>query len=156
MPFDKSKYPLHWKQFSEYIRFDRAQDRCERCQVRNGAYVVRGKLKDRVFWFDLANGECGDAETGVLHGRVHFSQIPLGHKETKIVLTVAHLDHEEGVCRCKAETGLKCAKPEHVLALCQRCHLALDMPKHIANRKKTLTARKDAGRGLFERMGSIL
>jgi hypothetical protein len=110
---DQSIYPPYWKQFSLYIRKERAKDRCEQCTARNGYLRVTT-------------------------GRI-----------TKIVLTVAHLDYDGGPCDCKARTGRKCARPNHVKALCQRCHLAMDMPHHIANRQKSLAEKKDAGRHLF-------
>ena len=40
----------------------------------------------------------------------------------KVVLTVAHLDHDEANC------GL-----ENLRALCQRCHLRYDLQQHMAN-----------------------
>jgi len=32
---NKSKYPKNWKQVSEYIRFQRAQNKCEWCGAKN-------------------------------------------------------------------------------------------------------------------------
>lgn len=45
---------------------------------------------------------------------------------TKVVLTIAHLDHD----KLNHEV-----KDERLMALCQACHLALDLPHHIQNRK---------------------
>jgi hypothetical protein len=45
---------------------------------------------------------------------------------TRIVLSIAHLDHD----KINHEV-----KDERLQALCQACHLALDMPVHIANRR---------------------
>ena len=70
-------------------------------------------------------------------------------KMTKIVLPVAHLDNTGGICDCKRRTGRKCAIPEHVLALCQKCHLQMDLPHHLANRRKSAASAKDAERSLF-------
>jgi len=48
------------------------------------------------------------------------------HPETgsRVVLTVAHLNHVKHDVR-----------DENLAALCQRCHLAYDLPRHIRNRK---------------------
>lgn len=65
------------------------------------------------------------------------------HPETgsKVILTVAHLDGKDGVCNCEKETGRKCAKAEHVAALCQRCHLTYDADRHKFNARRTRAAR---------------
>lgn len=49
-----------------------------------------------------------------------------GFKFTKIVLTIAHLDHD----KLNHEV-----KDERLAALCQRCHLLYDLDRHISNRK---------------------
>ena len=110
MPFDRSKYPKWWKQFSAHIRFERAGNCCEKCGIENGTVNDRGSV---------------------------------------VVLTVAHLDDAEGVCDCLDRHGLKCTRSDHVLALCQACHLKLDHPKHVANRLRTLAEKKDSERGLL-------
>lgn len=35
MPIDYSEYPDNWHEISEYIRFERAKNRCETCGVEN-------------------------------------------------------------------------------------------------------------------------
>jgi hypothetical protein len=148
---DMSIYPPYWKQFSEHIRFERAGNKCEQCTVPNGKYVARGYLdadRKRPFWFDDDTGEVFCGMTGILLGRARDYELNID-RETLIVLTVAHLDYDGGPCDCKQRTGLKCARRDHVLALCQRCHLAMDLPKHIANRQASLAEAKDAARGLF-------
>lgn len=44
---------------------------------------------------------------------------------SRVVLTVAHLDHDPGNC-----------DPENLRCLCQRCHLTYDAPHHARTRKK--------------------
>jgi|SRR5580765_3485483 len=114
MPIDYSFYPPYWKQFSLYIRKERAGDRCEECGIQNGVENERGSI---------------------------------------VVLTVAHMDWENGPCDCKQRTGMKCARPDHVLALCQADHLKRDIPKHIARRQRTLANQKDAERPLLPQIG---
>lgn len=47
-------------------------------------------------------------------------------KLTKIVLTIAHLDHDKENHK---------VTDDRLKALCQKCHLQLDMPHHVNNRK---------------------
>ena len=49
---------------------------------------------------------------------------------SKVVLTVAHLDHDTTNNRS-----------ENLRAWCQRCHLTYDAQHHAANRRKTLRRR---------------
>jgi len=149
MPFNRKHYVPYWRQFSEYIRFERAGNRCERCKVENGAIVERGFLEETkktpIYWID---GATHNARTGELIGWFRSYEVNL-ERTSKIVLTVAHLDHRGGVCRCKWAYGFKCAKPSHVRALCQSCHLALDREKHLAVQAKNRAIKKDAQRGLL-------
>ncbi len=94
---NRDRYPVNWKAISRRIRRDRAGWRCE------------------------CTGQCGtDHEIPALgihpphrcnarNGRSHPVTL------SKVVLTVAHLDHTPENC---ADTNL--------LAMCQRCHLAYD------------------------------
>ena len=45
---------------------------------------------------------------------------------SKVILTVAHLDHIPSNCN-----------PENLKALCQRCHLTYDAKHHADNARKT-------------------
>lgn len=110
MAFDRTKYPPYWKIFSRYIREERAQNKCEKCGIENGAINARGST---------------------------------------VVLTTAHLDFDGGICQCRRIYGRKCARPDHVMAMCQRCHLALDRPYHIKKRRRNALLRKDEQRGLL-------
>lgn len=149
MAFNPKIYPPYWRQFSEYIRFVRAGGKCERCGAPNGEIVERGYLdagKETPVWWD--EGATYDARSGKFLGWYRSYEIVLT-RLSKIVLTVAHLDHRGGVCQCKRIFGVKCAKPSHVLALCQSCHLSLDRPKHLAVQAKNRALKKDAQRGLL-------
>ena len=61
-----------------------------------------------------------------------------GQRATRIVLTIAHLDH----------TPENCAD-DNLQALCQRCHLRHDHELHQRNAAATRRSRKAAG-DLFE------
>lgn len=150
MPCDYKKYAPYWKQFSEYIRFERAKNQCEKCDAPNGEVIERGfifaTLQD--YWMDEMGARC--ANTGKYLGEFRSDEVEV-LRYVRIVLTVAHLDREpDGVCRCEKEFGAKCAKPSHVLALCQRCHLIYDKAKHAKNRQNSLRIQKDSARRLFE------
>lgn len=107
---DRNNYPKEWEAFSLSIRRDRATYRCE-CE-----------------------GECG------LHGPSMFKPgtrrcVEINGQPAKwargvIMLTVAHLNANGGVCACEP----LCANPAHVKAMCQRCHLRYDLDRHVTNR----------------------
>ena len=62
---------------------------------------------------------------GVLNGSYRFRPTsPDDFKKVKIVLTVAHLDHDKNNNRFS-----------NLAALCQRCHLNYDRKRHVENRK---------------------
>src|SRR5512142_3562310 len=99
-------YPPNWEEISRRIRYERAQGQCE------------------------CLGECGlhhDHRCDERDGE------PAKWARGKVMLTVAHLDHADGPCRCKEQTGQKCSEPDHLKAMCQRCHLRLDHPHHMRN-----------------------
>jgi predicted nuclease with RNAse H fold len=55
---------------------------------------------------------------------------------SKVILTVAHLNHIKEDCR-----------DDNLRALCQRCHLNYDRPHHIANRKRNAATRREEETG---------
>jgi hypothetical protein len=63
-----------------------------------------------------------------------------------IVLTTAHL--WRGPCAEHAAAGVKCGELAHLAHMCQACHLAYDLPHHVANARATRRAKK-ATRDLF-------
>lgn len=78
------------------------------------------------------DGECGvnhDGRCSAMHGEPH----PI--TESIVVLTTAHL-HDSAPENC-ADDNLK--------AMCQRCHLRLDIHIHKANALRTRTAEMRAG-----------
>lgn len=107
-PENKARYPKDWKQIRERILV-RANHRCEFCGVGNYAY--RNKTTGEVTRNEMQveTWTCVD-----------------GDKVTRIVLTIAHLDHVPENC---ADDNLK--------ALCQKCHLAYDHDHHQKNARNT-------------------
>jgi hypothetical protein len=95
-PENRSKYPKNWKQISEYIRFNRARNKCEVCGAINYSWVNR-------FTRELCLPDEEDA--------------------IKIILTVAHLDHNPENCDYN-----------NLKAMCQKCHNNYD----IRHRRQTI------------------
>jgi hypothetical protein len=84
-PENKARYPANWKEISKDIRFNRAENKCERCGAINHQ---------------------PHPETG-----------------SKVILTVAHLDHQPENCDYS-----------NLMAMCQKCHNNYDKQ----HRKKTI------------------
>lgn len=84
---NKKRYPPNWKEISEYVRFERAENKCEVCGAEN--YKPH-------------------PETG-----------------SKVILTVAHLDHTPENCDL-----------DNLKAMCQKCHLTYDSNIHLVNRMR--------------------
>lgn len=120
MPIDYSEYPADWKEISRRIRFERAKNQCEQCGLVNGAIIIRNKNGT---YRHICGTEYDWIRSKVRNGYSHASALKrLGF--TKVVLTVAHLNEDKHDVR-----------DENLKALCQRCHLLLDLKKHIRNRK---------------------
>lgn len=111
MPIDYSQYHPKWSLISRLIRFHRAKNCCEQCGAPNGQLIYR-PIKGSDEWRLWPEGMQSEALTLD------------GYKSTKIVLTVAHLDHNK-----------KHNRFWNLKALCQRDHLRLDIMQHIDNRK---------------------
>lgn len=124
--------PAEWKKIRARI-LARAGGVCEcrgecgarhqggRCAVANGAYVVRRTHPD---------------------GSIEASPRPASSPyATRIVLTIAHLDHDP---TRNDDANLR--------ALCQLCHLRYDRHEHAKNAAATRARRRDGAsgqRGLF-------
>jgi len=111
MPIDYRDYHPDWKAISLRIRKEMAQDRCEWCGRANGSVWLRGPGPDAE-WTPAAEGHQADA------------LLECGYRFTRVVLTVAHVDHDK---TNNAEDNLA--------ALCQRCHLNHDRKQHAENRR---------------------
>jgi 5-methylcytosine-specific restriction endonuclease McrA len=137
-PENRKRYPKNWKQISEDIRFNRAQNKCEVCGVSNHAVGYR-KLKqfvplDRANNFDYYAGQGLDAVTKEMLtfkkartiAEIANDYYNLGYKCIVIVLTVAHLDHNP---ENNDYSNLK--------AMCQKCHNSYDAPHRRQTFKKS-------------------
>jgi hypothetical protein len=99
-PENKKLYPKNWNEISRDIRFNRAQGKCEICGVVNYSYINR-----------LTRDIC----------------LPDEESAIRIILTVAHLDHDPANC-----------DSENLKAMCQKCHNNYDIShrKHTRNESK--------------------
>lgn len=103
-PENKARYPKDWKLIRQRIAA-RAHFRCEQCHVPNHAFrnTVTGEWTNNVMQAD---------DWALLDG----------DKVTRIVCTVAHLDHIPEHC-----------DDSNLRYWCQRCHLAYDQEHHQKN-----------------------
>ena len=116
MPIDYKRYPPNWKTYIVPAVLNRARQQCEECSLGNGStvYSVRmqvkqdGRYKQRQVWFSSYNDAHREAEH------------PHNVRKVKVVLTIAHLDHDE--------TNIHVTL-DRLRALCQACHLRYDAPE---------------------------
>lgn len=101
MPIDYSKYPKDWKEIRERI-LKRADNKCECCGLENHIVVSSTKKEGKTIWYE---------QTLTQWMR---SDCP---KRVKVVLTIAHLDHDE--------TNHN-VTDDRLKAMCQLCHLRYD------------------------------
>lgn len=104
----RRRYPADWRATSARIRFERAGGECE-CE-----------------------GECGERHRFGKCLAQHLQPHPV--TGSKVVLTVAHLDHQPENC-----------SEENLLAMCQACHLAYDRELHAANAAHTRALNRHVG-----------
>ena len=120
-PSDRHRYPKDWKSIRTRI-LERAGHRCEFCGLENGA-IGRRRSDGTFERFESLEAEVVSLE---------------GVRLTRIVLTIAHLDHTP---ENNAGSNLR--------ALCQRCHLAHDATEHLRNARDTKRRKLDAARPLL-------
>jgi len=119
MPIDYKKYPPNWKTEIVPRIIKRANNCCEKCGLKNSSTVFSVKYRGRSEWFNTfeeANARPKTIEScrNKITGRIEAITNP---KPVKIVLTVAHLDHDE--------TNWN-VEDSRLMALCQKCHLTYD------------------------------
>lgn len=117
MPIDYSKYHPKWHTISRFIRFYRARNRCEFCRVENyrTGYWVGERFVTVEEWHHQLQAD----------GTNLYEGIPMNKPLTKIILTVAHLDHD-----------IENNSFFNLAALCQRCHLNHDRKDNLRRRKE--------------------
>lgn len=123
MPIDYSRYPPNWKSEIRPRILDRDKHCCKECGVPNyfeGIRTIEGIVTLDQYMID--------------HGTMHLAMLEdkygKGHNKLgviKIVLTIAHLDHDEENWN---------VKDDRLAAMCQRCHLRYDSAEKVNRRGK--------------------
>lgn len=121
-PENRARYPKNWKTEIRPAILMRANHKCEFCGIPNHVFK-----------------NCHTGCYTTCQMQVEDWTVNDGHKVSKIVLTIAHLDHTPENC-----------DPENLKALCQKCHLAYDAEHHKKNAAVTRLNRKNGGASLFE------
>ena len=124
MPCDYKQYHPEWKIKIRPDILERDNHCCKFCGVKNLSIIHRtGKgMNDWIYWPEGMESEAWTLD---------------GLKSTKIVLTIAHLDHD------KTNNEY-----DNLAALCQKCHLGIDLKHHMANARDT-NEKKNKLRRLF-------
>lgn len=112
MPINYARYPKNWRKEIVPAILKRADNKCEICGLENHSEVYSIKLnvrdgsryKLRSVWFRDER----DAKRECCYGEV---------KPVKVVLTIAHLDHDE---------ENHDVEYDRLMAMCQCCHLRYD------------------------------
>ena len=126
MPIDYKLYHPNWKTVIRPDILNRDENCCKFCKVPNGITVCRGKWCD-VDAYQDEDGEIFDADNGTYLGDDYVGEVWGGTGKqviAKIVLTIAHLDH-----------NIDNNNYDNLAALCQRCHNRYDRKNRDKNRK---------------------
>jgi len=125
MPIDYSKYPKNWKTEIRPRIMKRANNTCEfeGCDFKHLEYVWSVKYKGRVTgWYrDFAEADKQDVTIEMARG----GKLIPNPKKVKVVLTIAHLDHDE--------TNMN-VTDDRLKAACQLCHLRYDAKEKYRRR----------------------
>lgn len=152
MPIDYKKYHPDWKQIAAAIR-EREGHKCKFCGIPNYAiirihpcvinglpladivdqppFVEMKAIMGQSETFKVSDKEASRYALALLKDGLDFKVG--GFKYTRVILTVAHLDH-----------NIENNDPENLAALCQKCHLTYDAKHHAKNSKATREAKKKA------------
>ncbi|MDN4521385.1 hypothetical protein QYF68_26705 [Mycolicibacterium austroafricanum] len=129
-PENRHRYPPDWRQISDRIRFERAGRMCE-CRGECGRDHIGDDTEIACqAWLTEPHGVVSEVESGRCTA-VHLWPNP--RTGSKVILTVAHLDH----------TPENCAD-ENLRAMCNGCHLRYDREHHAQTAQRTRTAALEA------------
>lgn len=126
MPIDYKKYPANWLSEIRPRIMQRANNtcECEDCDFKHleEVFAVRHKGKTTGWFrsFELANSLPKTIE-------MKKGKIIDNPKKVKVVLTIAHLDHDE---------NNKDVKDDRLMAMCQICHLRYDAKEKYRRRNE--------------------
>lgn len=116
MPTDYKRYPPNWKTEIRPAIMKRANNTCE----GNGCNFKHGQIVWAVRYKGITTGWYSDYAEAIKHPisieKKNGVEIP-NPKQVKVVLTIAHLDHDE--------TNFNVSY-DRLAAMCQLCHLRYD------------------------------
>lgn len=124
MSIDYKKYPPNWKTEIRPRILERAKHRCEFCNVPNYKMIIRGNWNG-VYCYQDEDGNIYNESNSEHIGSDYLGEVHPTNRLIKVVLTIAHLDHD---ITNNEDSNLK--------ALCQKCHNNLDIGFRKNNRKK--------------------
>jgi len=125
MPCDYSKYPVNWKTEIRPRILDRDKHCCCECGVSNYAVGFHGT--DGNFWtVEEIMKVLEDSGCDLFSPGEPLAGIPADKKPIRIVLTIAHMNHD-----------ITDNRDENLKALCQKHHLAHDKELHQKNSRQT-------------------
>lgn len=115
MPIDYSKYPPNWKTEIRPRIMKRANNVCEveGCEFRHLEHVLSVSIDGRKEWIKATD------KNDIIHPN---------SKLVRVILTVAHLDHDE--------TNIN-VKDERLMAMCQLHHLRYDSEEKRQRKRKS-------------------
>ena len=117
MPIDYKKYPKNWLSEIRPRIMKRANNTCEfeGCDFKHGetVWAVKYKGKTQAWYRNKEDAEAHEPKSYEIRKGV---QVP-NPKPVKVILTIAHLDHDETNHH---------VKDERLKAACQLCHLRYD------------------------------
>lgn len=127
MPINYKNYCKDWKLRSKFIRFFRAKNKCEVCNVENYKLILRGHYAGIEVYQD-DDGNIYNASNSEYVGANYLGEVDKEGKNNfiKVVLTVTHLDH-----------NIKNNSFFNLKAMCQKCHNNYDKNSRKQNRKSS-------------------
>jgi hypothetical protein len=134
-------YGAAWRKVTRPRILERAGNKCEQCGCPN--HTDLGRIGG--FWLNVnVSWKHGVRELWIQPDGSHYELSDLMDppgtlRKVRIVLTIAHLNHEAGDDR-----------DENLKALCQWCHLNYDKLHH----RETRSTRKDAARPLLQELSA--
>lgn len=142
MPIDYKQYPANWKTEIRPAVMQRAGEvregnkitteaACEECGAKNKSWIIRGTAAEFEY--------CADWLLAQQNSFGFYRTYNAGDGRIKVVLTVAHLDHDSANHNVQID---------RLRAWCQRCHLNYDREHHRENFRKN-RATKTGQQSLF-------
>jgi len=118
---NRHKYCKEWELLSLKIRYEVAKNMCQMCGLTNGFIIERF---ERGRYRIISSKEIEEITRQAAKAKISIFKMCSMMGFTRVILTVAHLDHDESN-----------NEPSNLKALCQRCHLNHD---RINNRSRLM------------------